>query len=234
MSNKVLNDVKVEKWLNVLFIFTILCIWIAMFFMWFFQVCPMQGVRVWYGAFICIPIPTLSIVLGIIYKIKGLKCTKNIVAGIVVGIIILFEGVSYIPWDAEVSYKEIYLYEKIIGTDIPKNGKFYKIKWEDSPLLEHTSMLAKFLNKKQSDLFYSNIKNNEHWVLKDQLNFDVDGKLVDTSLFCSSDEKECYYSMYNQDLESYNAIVEENGQNHLLIMMYDPNNNSLDIEQFLY
>lgn len=39
-----------------------------------------------------LPIPILSIVLGIKYKIEGLKCTKNIVSGFIVGLIFLCSG----------------------------------------------------------------------------------------------------------------------------------------------
>jgi len=89
------NNIKV--FMIILFILTILSLWGALFtwslvgiksensfgfdlfkYMWVF--------------WLWLPIPILSIILGFIFKSKGVKCTKNIVAGFIIGFLLLIYG----------------------------------------------------------------------------------------------------------------------------------------------
>lgn len=100
------NDVKILKkaqnnnkriFMIILFIITILSIYGALF------TCGLIGVisKNTYGFdmvkylwifWLWLPIPILSLVLGFKYKKQGLKCTKNIVAGFIIGFLLLIYG----------------------------------------------------------------------------------------------------------------------------------------------
>lgn len=149
---------KVKIGLIVLFILTIISIWASMFLI---LLTPQKEnvplpltFNYTYVAYYLLPIPVLSIILGIIYRIKGLKCTKNIIAGIIVTGIILLEGsVSFLIND-EIDYKNITTYQDVIGITLPSQGKYYKINWDESYLLNHKSNYIIFTNPKEEKAFF--------------------------------------------------------------------------------
>ena len=149
---------KVKIGLIVLFVLTIISIWASMFLI---LLTPQKEnvplpltFNYTYVAYYLLPIPVLSIILGIIYRIKGLKCTKNIIAGIIVTGIILLEGsVSFLIND-EIDYKNITTYRDVIGITLPSQGKYYKINWDESYLLNHKSNYIIFTNPKEEKAFF--------------------------------------------------------------------------------
>jgi len=89
------NNIKI--FMIILFIITILSLWGALYS------CGLIGVisKNTYGFnmvkymwifWLWLPIPILSIILGFKYKKQGLKCTKNIVAGFIIGVLLLVYG----------------------------------------------------------------------------------------------------------------------------------------------
>ena len=148
---------KVKIGLIVLFVLTIISIWASMFLI---LLTPQKEnvplpltFNYTYVAYYLLPIPVLSIILGIIYRIKGLKCTKNIIAGIIVTGIILLEGsVSFLIND-EIDYKNITTYRDAIGITLPSQGKYYKINWDESYLLNHKSNYHIHKSKRGKSLF---------------------------------------------------------------------------------
>ena len=227
---------KVKIGLIVLFVLTIISIWASMFLI---LLTPQKEnvplpltFNYTYVAYYLLPIPVLSIILGIIYRIKGLKCTKNIIAGIIVTGIILLEGsVSFLIND-EIDYKNITTYRDVIGITLPSQGKYYKINWDESYLLNHKSNYIIFTNPKEEKAFFEELQNSKNWLTKKEISTNIENLL--TPATCESVNQECYYSIYIKELNTHNTLPVQNGVYHIYAMTYSRDKSYLDIEEYIY
>ena len=227
---------KVKIGLIVLFVLTIISIWASMFLI---LLTPQKEnvplpltFNYTYVAYYLLPIPVLSIILGIIYRIKGLKCTKNIIAGIIVTGIILLEGsVSFLIND-EIDYKNITTYRDAIGITLPSQGKYYKINWDESYLLNHKSNYIIFTNPKEEKAFFEELQNSKNWLTKKEISTNIENLL--TPATCESVNQECYYSIYIKELNTHNTLPVQNGVYHIYAMTYSRDKSYLDIEEYIY
>ena len=227
---------KVKIGLIVLFVLTIISIWASMFLI---LLTPQKEnvplpltFNYTYVAYYLLPIPVLSIILGIIYRIKGLKCTKNIIAGIIVTGIILLEGsVSFLIND-EIDYKNITTYRDAIGITLPSQGKYYKINWDESYLLNHKSNYIIFTNPKEEKAFFEELQNSKNWLTKKEISTNIENLL--TPATCESVNQECYYSIYIKELNTHNTLPVQNGVYHIYTMTYSKDKSYLDIEEYIY
>lgn len=227
---------KVKIGLIVLFVLTIISIWASMFLI---LLTPQKEnvplpltFNYTYVAYYLLPIPVLSIILGIIYRIKGLKCTKNIIAGIIVTGIILLEGsVSFLTND-EIDYKNITTYQDVIGITLPSQGKYYKINWDESYLLNHKSNYIIFTNPKEGKAFFEELQNSKNWLTKKEISTNIENLL--TPATCESVNQECYYSIYIKELNTHNTLPVQNGVYHIYAMTYSRDKSYLDIEEYIY
>lgn len=227
---------KVKIGLIVLFVLTIISIWASMFLI---LLTPQKEnvplpltFNYTYVAYYLLPIPVLSIILGIIYRIKGLKCTKNIIAGIIVTGIILLEGsVSFLIND-EIDYKNITTYRDVIGITLPSQGKYYKINWDESYLLNHKSNYIIFTNPKEEKAFFEELQNIKNWLTKKEISTNIENLL--TPATCESVNQECYYSIYIKELNTHNTLPVQNGVYHIYAMTYSKDKSYLDIEEYIY
>ena len=227
---------KVKIGLIVLFVLTIISIWASMFLI---LLTPQKEnvplpltFNYTYVAYYLLPIPVLSIILGIIYRIKGLKCTKNIIAGIIVTGIILLEGsVSFLIND-EIDYKNITTYRDVIGITLPSQGKYYKINWDESYLLNHKSNYIIFTNPKEEKAFFEELQNSKNWLTKKEISTNIENLL--TPATCESVNQECYYSIYIKELNTHNTLPVQNGVYQIYAMTYSKDKSYLDIEEYIY
>lgn len=227
---------KVKIGLIVLFVLTIISIWASMFLI---LLTPQKEnvplpltFNYTYVAYYLLPIPVLSIILGIIYRIKGLKYTKNIIAGIIVTGIILLEGsVSFLIND-EIDYKNITTYRDVIGITLPSQGKYYKINWDESYLLNHKSNYIIFTNPKEEKAFFEELQNSKNWLTKKEISTNIENLL--TPATCESVNQECYYSIYIKELNTHNTLPVQNGVYHIYAMTYSRDKSYLDIEEYIY
>ena len=230
----------IEILLLLLFIFSFFTPWIGLFG-WviltnYNKATDAEAFNYTYGSIIGIIIPLISFILGIKYSKEGIKCTKNIVIGIIMcSLIIMMCSMSLLNGmlNFEKNYSEINVYKKIIGIKLPKEAKYISIKWDESYLKNHISSTAKFKNERESDDFYNSIKTNNNWILHDDISTNLNN-FVPSSLICMSKKDKCYYSVYINELNSYNEIPNETGDYHIKALMYDPDINTLKIEDFEY
>lgn len=222
--------------LIILFILTILSIWASMILI--LLIAQKENVPLFltfnytWVAYYVLPIPILSIILGIIYRIKGLKCTKNIVAGIIVtGIILLEVSVSFLI-NNEIDYKNINSYQEMIGVKLPTKGEYYKVDWDESYLLDHSSNYIIFTNPTEEKAFLEELKNSNLWLTKNELNTNLENLI--TPATCESVKQECYYSLYIKELNTHNTLPVQNGVYHIYAMAYSSDKSYLDIEEYIY
>lgn len=219
-----------------LFIITIASLWGALYSVALVnKVIPQYGFsfvkNLW--VFWCwLPIPILSIILGFKYKKKGIKCTKNIVGGFIIGFLLLIYGsFCMFPTFAE-DYSKIYEYKDIINAKIPLNGYLEIQKWGnyvDEDKTEYVFISA-YYDEKNADEFVKSIENNEVWINYNNLKSDL--KIYMPSYVAL--DLDAYISIYNKTTNQYNLVPETTGDYEIYVMKYDKSDKKLEIHKFKY
>lgn len=247
---------KMRIFLIVLFILTILSIWLGLLIVSFLthsnypsflieyfpsmrvsissfyvEVSSALMISYLWGVFLCLPIPILSIVLGIIYRRKGLKCLKNIVVGIIVGVILFAIGITSFVSNPnlEHDYQEVYSYQEMIGVEMPTEGRFFEL---ESAYYDVLSIhYIWFSNTLETEKFYNNLKTGEYWLSSQEVSTNL---AYFIPIVCQSTEQECYYSIYVRELNTYNQLPSELGEYHIECMVYDPDILSFKMVEYVY
>lgn len=185
-----------------------------------------------YVYWLFLPIPILSIILGYRYKKLGIKCTKNIVAGYIISVLlILYGSFCLISFSDSKDYSEINSYKKIINAPLPSNGKLELFKWDYNSDDNKTNSKTLYVNyfNEDTEKLEESIKQNETWILSTQidekLRFLVPGYVTG---------KNIYFSIYNKTLNEYNALPDNFGNYKIYTMMYDTSKKLLQIDEFNY
>lgn len=177
-----------------------------------------------------LPIPIISIILGFRYKNKGVKCIKNIVAGFIIGFLLLIYGsFSLVPSFLE-DYSKIDEYKDYVDALLPNNGKLVIIKWDklfDDDKFDYTIVNAYYENEDVNDLL-SSIENSENWILSTKIKSEL--KILLPLQFKAKDS--VYYSIYNKSTDKYNSIPDESGEYEIYAMFYDEMIKQLSIYKF--
>ena len=239
-SYKGIKKAKNTKLINtlmiILFIATLCCLWGAMW-----SVSLINEINTQHGfnftkntwVFWCwLPIPISSIILGFIYNGKGLKCTKNIVAGFIIGFLLLVYGAfSLFPTFSE-DYSKINDYKQYIDASIPSNGELEIQNWEtyfDDDKTEYAIINA-YYDKEDVSILENSIEESNNWILSTKLKSEL--KILLPTQFRSSDN--VYYSIYNKTTNEYNTIPNESGEYEIYSMYYDKSLKQLSIHKYKY
>lgn len=239
-SYKGIKKAKNTKLINtlmiILFIATLCCLWGAMW-----SVSLINEINTQHGfnftkntwVFWCwLPIPISSIILGFIYNGKGLKCTKNIVAGFIIGFLLLVYGAfSLFPTFSE-DYSKINDYKQYIDASIPSNGELEIQNWEtyfDDDKTEYAIINA-YYDKEDVSILENSIEESNNWILSTKLKSEL--RILLPTQFRSSDN--VYYSIYNKTTNEYNTIPNESGEYEIYSMYYDKSLKQLSIHKYKY
>ena len=218
----------------ILFVITAATLWIALYSVALVnKVIPQHGFNftknLW--VFWCwLPIPILSIVLGFKYKKAGFKCTKNIVAGFIVGFYLLIYGSFCLFPTFSEDYNKINRYKEIIDAKIPSNGTLEIQEWGtyfDEDKTEYTIINA-YYDKEDVKKLVESIETSENWILSKKIKSEL--KVFVPSRFKSNDDT--YYSIYNKTTDQYNILPDISGDYEIYAMKYDKSDKHLEIHKF--
>ena len=239
-SYKGIKKAKNTKLINtlmiILFIATLCCLWRAMWSISLInEINPQHEFNFTKNTWVfwCwLPIPISSIILGFIYNGKGLKCTKNIVAGFIIGFLLLVYGAfSLFPTFSE-DYSKINDYKQYIDASIPSNGELEIQNWEtyfDDVKTEYAIINA-YYDKEDVSILENSIEESNNWILSTKLKSEL--KILLPTQFRSSDN--VYYSIYNKTTNEYNTIPNESGEYEIYSMYYDKSLKQLSIHKYKY
>lgn len=226
----------IKNGMIILFIITILSLWGALYSIELVQKTnPQHGFNftknMW--VFWCfLPISILSIVLGFKYKNAGFKCTKNIVAGFIVGFLLLIYGSFSMFPTFEEDYNKINDYKEIIDAKLPSDGELEIQNWEtyfDEDKTEYVIINAYYDMEDVSNLVDS-IENSNNWILSKEIKSEL--KIFIPTTLSSDDD--AYYSIYNKTTDEYNILPINNGNYEIYAMKYDKSDKKLEIHKFKY
>ena len=231
------NPKFIKTGMIILFILTIACLWLGMYLVGLVNMlAPKQGFgylkNMW--AFWCLlPIPILSIVLGFKYRKEGFKCTKNIVGGFIIGLLLVAYGSFCLFPLFSVDYSKIYDYKDIIDATLPNNGTLEIQDWDtyfDQDKTDYRIINAYYNQEDVSELEKSIENNNNNWILSTEINSEL--KIFIPSQLLADDD--AYYSIYNATTKEYNTLPESIKTYEIYAMKYDKSTKLLEIHQFKY
>lgn len=233
---KPINTNLISTLMIILFIATLCCLWGALWSVSLInEINPQHGFNFTKNTWVfwCwLPIPIASIILGFIFKGKGIKCTKNIVAGFIIGFLLLVYGsFSLIPTFSE-DYNKINDYKEYIDASIPNNGELEIQNWEtyfDDDKTEYAIINA-YYDKEDVSRLVSSIENSNNWILSTKMKSELKILLPTQFRF----KENVYYSIYNKTTNEYNTIPSESGEYEIYAMYYDKELKQLSIHKYKY
>ena len=220
----------------ILFIITICSLWGALWSITLVnKINPQHGFNFTKNTWVfwCfLPIPILSIILGFKYNKSGLKCTKNIVGGFIIGFLLLIYGSFSLFPTFEEEYSKINSYKSIIDASLPNNGELEIQEWGtyfDEDKTNYTIINA-YYDKEDVTNLVNSIENNNNWILSKEIKSEL--KILIPSELRS--DNDAYYSIYNKTTEQYNTLPETTGNYEIYAMKYDESDKHLEIHTFNY
>lgn len=179
-----------------------------------------------------VPIPLASIIFGYKYRNQRFKCTKNIVAGYIVGIFLVLYGsfFLFIPSFKE-DYSKINDYKEYMDATIPDNGDLEIIKfntYNEEDKKDYTEINA-YYDKEDTTTLEESIESSKNWLKGNEVKSEL--KIFMPVRYTSSNR---YYLVYNKTTGEYNTIPSESGKYEIYTMMYDKTNKMLVIHTYNY
>lgn len=177
-------------------------------------------------------IPVLSVSLGFIYERKGYKCTKNIVAGVIVGFIcLMFGSFSVVFPKVQTEYEQIYEYNEYLDIELPEEGRLYIMEWDNYMygMDGMTEVNASYSNE-DCELIKKQIEESSKWKKKKEINSLLE-IFVPSSV---TSHTSTYVSIYNITDNTYNETPKKSGRNEMCIMVFNEELHSLGIYYYDY
>ncbi|MBO6145854.1 MAG: hypothetical protein J6O62_03560 [Bacilli bacterium] len=227
MKKEIYKKTKIEQFMLIIFIFTLLSLPGAVYFIKAYNI---DLPNTTWGFWGWLPIPIISIILGYYFKNSGFNCTKNIISGFVVGILLFVLGFvcffSPLPED----YNTIDLYKDIIDIKLPKKGELNTmVKNINIDGKRDYKVVNIHYEDKEANNLLESIKNSENWFLGSEI------KSILKKYFSKiSNIDNNYYYVYNKTTNEYNTLPKELGTYNIYIVEYNVNNKLLRIHEFIY
>ena len=185
--------------------------------------------------FLPLPVPIISIVIGIIQKKKGVKYKKSIIAGIL-SVIFLLLFSSFYSWLSDDSHDPVGYLTDVIGIDMPEeeiSKSVLSYNYENQPtetgfVFWHTSVEFEELS---ADKFEQNMIYDSRWltVVPEELNeallpidYDESHKEADKII------------LYNEFTGEFNTPIESNKFHNFIAVFYFADENRAEIFEYEY
>ena len=228
------NYIIIKYGMSALFILTIASIWGGLYSVTIVdRIIPQYGFDFAKNTWVFwswLPVPNLSIVLGFKYKKLGFKCKKNIVAGFIIGFLLLGYGSFWMIPTYSTDYNKIDPYKEIIDAKLPKDGILEIIDigtYFDEDKTEYVLINVFYAEENVRELNQS-IETGGNWIASKKIKSQL--KLFIPSTFHS--DEDAYYSIYNKTLDQYNVVPEISGDFEIYAMKYDKSDKQLEIHKF--
>ena len=163
------------------------------------------------------PISLLSMFLGIKYKKMGYSCTKNIISGVIITIILIFLGsFSFLFYDYESeNYNQIITLGEKLQINFPESGKC-TIQTENMVYENYhiSSYGLAIFTSREVEQFEGEISNDPRWLK----NIDENLETLKTGISLESGD---YHLFYNEKLNTYNELPVARGVYKIYYLSYD-------------
>lgn len=179
-----------------------------------------------------LPLPILSIILGIKYNKAGFQCTKNIVGGFIIVCVLLVYGSFSLISIPSYDYSEIDAYRDIIDAELPDNGEIQIIDMGTYSELGKTNhkIIDVYYDKEDISDLITSIENSDNWILSTEIKSEL--TIFIPSQFRLDDG--AYFSIYNKTTNQYNTLPEKSGYYEIYTMKFDEFDKYLTIHKYRY
>lgn len=226
------NPEMLKKIMTILFILNCICIPLALYTVNLANAGAhgFQFIKKLWMFWLWLPVPILSIVLGIKYKKIHASFDKNILSGVIVAIFLLIFG-SFYFFPINQDYDKIYSYEDALNITLPSEGEVY--------IQEYDTYFNDMKDFVKIDAYYDSddciemkesIKNKPSWLSVNELSSEL-RIFIPTTLVGSESS---YFSIYNKTLDNYNSVPNESGEYSICVMMFDNENKHLEINEYSF
>lgn len=180
-----------------------------------------------------LPIPIASLVLGIIFKRKGFKCTKNIVVGIIFTLLIClsaFTGDFLVENEIDNTDTAIIRAEDIIGIELPDAETINTFYWTEEEQFNDREYIYSstdlWLEDSQAVAFEKEISASDKWIS------DIPTALRGLDSSISESDMYDYVLFYNVDTDEFNTVPKENGTYKFYFIGYQSESKILQINEY--
>jgi hypothetical protein len=195
--------------------------------------------------FLLLPIPLANLILGIVYRIKGLKTTKNIVVGIIFTFLLCVNGSFTFIFINAYSHNMSYVdgISEEVHFDLPSKGHIMTQNLQgnvSSSSAQATSNTAEnsvqydsmssieFTDGKQISAFKAAISGSKHWVTT----VTTPLSSIIPMLYSIQSSGFNYFIVYNIDLGTYNTVPSKSGNYRFIYISYDSVGNKMLIGEY--
>lgn len=178
-----------------------------------------------------LPLPILSIIYGY-KKCNNKKSNRNIITGYIISILLLVIGCLSFTESFEVPYEKINQYKEYIGINMPENGKMEIINWtnwNNKNIKEYKTIIVYFENDDINQVT-KEIVNNINWIKRSDLPASLN-EYVELDIYSN---EEVYYTIYNQTIDKYNKIPEQEGLYKIYVIKYITSEGYMEIKEYMY
>lgn len=180
-----------------------------------------------------LPIPIASLVLGIIFKRKGFKCTKNIVVGIIFTLLIClsaFTGDFLVENEIDNTDTAIIRAEDIIGIELPDAETINTFYWTEEEQFNDREYIYSstdlWLEDSQAAAFEKEISVSDKWIS------DIPTALRGLDSSISESDMYDYVLFYNIDTGEFNTVPKENGTYKFYFIGYQSEPKAMQINEY--
>jgi len=185
--------------------------------------------------YLMLPIPLTSLVMGIIYKRKGFKSTKNIVVGIIFTVLLLIYGSFGFVFNNVSSddYSYVTNIETEISFDLPNEGKISTMNWTSGT---QTSVIADIMSDvtftNEEEIFKFNIEISESDLWVTSMKTTLTSLLPLTYSSYPTSDLYDYFMIYNIDLKTYNILPKHSGTYRYVFIAYNSSKGTMKIGEY--
>ena len=190
--------------------------------------------------YLFLPIPLASLILGIIYKRKGFKSTKNIVVGIIFSALLLIYGSFTFIFSSMYSHDFSYVNRIAAEIDfsLPSTGDIASLDWTrgtqsgTQAKVEQYYYTSDVTFADSDEVLEFNIAVSQSELWKTSVNTTLIGLLPSMYNYLSSSTQYDYYMIYNVDLRSYNSIPNSSGTYRYIFIAYNSLESTMKIVEY--
>lgn len=196
----------------------------------------LTGFKYMWILFLMLPIPILSVVLGKKYKKIGYHCKKNIIGGVIMILLYIMSGWSTIFYISQKDkllddYTYLTTLEEKINFDFPDDGNILTNKLTTITTSTYQILAISdvtFNNQEEIKELEESINNSEIWTNSNSSYLQI----IKPSFFITEYNPNTYYSIYIEDLNTFNTVPNKTGNYKTYYLSYNKENKKLDIYEY--
>lgn len=221
-----------KKILTALFVASLLSLFIAMIIIMLISSEEYMFFENLWVFFAFLPIPVASLIMGIVFKKRGYKCKKNIVAGIIFSFFLCVYGSMYFSSFEMFDHSDtaIVKVEEALDIEIPDPKQINTEDWSDSEQMNSRGIIYYssdvYFEEDAVEAFEKEIEQNPMWLKI------VPNDLIGITSPLSNFYNGGYFIVYNKDTKQVNDLPDKSGKYRFYYIAYNEKANYMKIDEY--